>query len=608
MAQEPGISILVVDDEESLRLTFQIFLQRQGYELVITASSFEEALAAIDEHDFDLIISDIVLEGTSGIDLLRRIREMGRDCPVVMVTGYPNVDTASEAVRLGAFDYISKPVDKDTLLKTARLALRQYRLEQEKERVEVQNKQYQALLETVFKSVSDAIITLDQELTIVTMNQAGQNLMRDLTPGSSSGDNFRELCSREDLRIFQEDAVHVLKTGMEINEHRVECSTADKQERILSVCVSPFTDLQNNSHGVVIVARDMSCVLPEKKSGRRTSFHRFIGQSDSMQTVYTMIENVGKVDTTVLITGESGTGKELAADALHLESHRKSRPMVKVDCTAIPENLLESELFGHRKGAFTGADRDRMGRILQADGGTLFLDEIGNISAMVQLRLLRFLQEKTFYPVGRDTPIQVDTRIITATNLNLIQMVRQGEFREDLYFRLRVIDVILPALRERQGDVELLVHFFLKQISKKINKEISGISDQAMLYLIAYPWPGNVRELEHVLERACVLCPGSTIAAEQLPGEITLYRAGAVQPTQAEMGVQAGSPTLEAVVTPLNQPAEVIQENTPEGRILYALRKCGGNKAKAARLLEIDRSTLYRKIKELHIDLSVLDV
>ena len=213
MAQETGISILVVDDEESLRLTFQIFLQRQGYELVITASSFEEALAAIDEHDFDLIISDIVLEGTSGIDLLRRIREMGRDCPVVMVTGYPNVDTASEAVRLGAFDYISKPVDKDTLLKTARLALRQYRLEQEKERVEVQNKQYQALLETVFKSVSDAIITLDQELTIVTMNQAGQNLMRDLTPGSSSGDNFRELCSREDLRIFQEDAVHVLKTG-----------------------------------------------------------------------------------------------------------------------------------------------------------------------------------------------------------------------------------------------------------------------------------------------------------------------------------------------------------------------------------------------------------
>ena len=205
-----AVSILVIDDEESLRLTFQLFLQRQGYEQVLTASSFEEALTTISEHEFDLIISDIVLEGTSGIDLLRRIREMGVECPVVMVTGYPNVETASEAVRLGAFDYIPKPVDKETLLKTARLALRQYRLEQEKERVEQESKQFQALLETIFRSVSDAIVTLDAELTIVTMNQAGHALLQELYPGSREGLNFRDLCRREDLSSLKDDAVHVL--------------------------------------------------------------------------------------------------------------------------------------------------------------------------------------------------------------------------------------------------------------------------------------------------------------------------------------------------------------------------------------------------------------
>ncbi len=608
------ISILVVDDEESLRLTFQLFLQRQGYDQVVTASSFEEALAAVSEHTFDLIISDIVLEGTSGIDLLRRIREMGVECPVVMVTGYPNVETASEAVRLGAFDYISKPVDKETLLKTARLALRQYRLERDKERVEQESKQFQAMLETIFRSVSDAIITLDPDFTILTMNQAGSSLMQELNPGSREGANFRELCDRDDLRTFIDDAFHVLKTRYEIKEHRVECLTADNRHKILSVCMSPFNDGHGGYCGVIIVIRDMTKMIPEK-AGNRSHFHRFIGQSDTMQTVYTMIENVGKVDTTVLITGESGTGKELAAEALHEESHRKNRPMVTVDCTAIPENLLESELFGHRKGAFTGADRDRLGRILQADGGTLFLDEIGNISAMVQLRLLRFLQEKTFYPVGRDTPIQVDVRVMTATNLDLKKMVENGEFREDLYFRLRVIDIILPPLREREGDVPLLVHHFIANIAKKIGKEISGISDQALLQISQYPWPGNVRELEHVLERACVLCHGTTITSEQLPAEVIEFRHGMQpRPVEEQQVIMQPAPVDNSrLFTPPHQvrenPALQAQENlAPQDRILNALRKSGGNKAKAARLLGIDRSTLYRKIKELQIDLTVLDL
>ncbi len=599
-----AVSILVIDDEESLRLTFQLFLQRQGYEQVLTASSFEEALTTIAEHNFDLIISDIVLEGTSGIDLLRRIREMGVECPVVMVTGYPNVETASEAVRLGAFDYIPKPVDKDTLLKTARLALRQYRLEQEKERIEQESKQFQALLETIFRSVSDAIITLDSELTIVTMNQAGHSLLQELYPGSREGLNFRELCRREDLSSLKDDAVHVLKAGIEINEHRIECMTSENVPKILSVCMSPFAVGHGSYRGVVVVIRDMTRLAPDK-AGRRSRFHRFIGQSDAMQTVYTMIENVGKVDTTVLITGESGTGKELAAESLHEESHRKNRPMVTVDCTAIPENLLESELFGHRKGAFTGADRDRLGRILQADGGTLFLDEIGNISAMVQLRLLRFLQEKTFYPVGRDTPIQVDVRVITATNIDLKKLVEKGEFREDLYFRLRVIDIILPPLRERSGDVALLVHHFIAGIAHKIGKEISGISDQALLQMGQYPWPGNVRELEHVLERACVLCNGPTITSEQLATEITQYRPELRTQPVEDSGLVLPPGANSQFFT---QPPQTPENESPQDRIINALRKSGGNKAKAARLLNIDRSTLYRKIREMQIDISALDL
>ncbi len=593
-------AILIIDDEESLRLTFQLFLQRQGYSPVRTAASFEEALTAIADNHFDLIISDIVLEGNSGIDLLRRIREMGVQCPVVMVTGYPNVETASEAVRLGAFDYISKPVDKETLLKTARLALRQYRLESEKEKAEQENKQYQTLLETIFRSVSDAIITVDSELNIVTMNQAAASLLRELNPGSTERLNFNEFCHRNDFCSLKDDAEHVLKTGTEISEHRIECLTAGNSQKILSVCMSPFDDGGGNFSGVVVVIRDMTRIAP-KKAGHRTRFHRFIGKSDVMQTVYTMIENVGKVDTTVLISGESGTGKELAAEALHEESHRKNRPLVKVDCTAIPEGLLESELFGHKKGSFTGADRDRMGRILQADGGTLFLDEIGDISAMMQLRLLRFLQEKTFYPVGRDTPIQVDVRVITATNVNLRQKVEEGGFREDLYFRLRVIDVILPSLRERKGDIALLAHHFISLISRKIGKTISGISDQTLAIMERYPWPGNVRELEHVLERACVLCDSPTISAGQLPPEIIHFQQE-VHITQPEQVLaQVGT----SVITPLNR----YNGQTPMAElILSALRKTGGNKAKAARILGIDRSTLYRKIKEMQIDLSPLDL
>ncbi len=595
---QKGTAILVIDDEESLRNTFQFFLQNQGYNPVITAATYEEALQEIGACTFDLIISDIVLGGSTGIDLLRRVREMGLSCPVVMITGYPTVETAAEAVRLGAFDYIPKPVEKDMLLKIARLALRQHQLEQGQRQAEQERERYRTFLETVFKSVTDGIVTVDRNLNIMEMNPAARLLFNELQPGLADQKSILTLCGQEAFIPLKNDLLQVLKQGSEITPHLFECQGDDRRTKVLSVSTSPLKDGAGGLEGAVMVIRNLT--QPDlRPAGRRQQFHRFLGASDVMQAAYTMIENVGKVDLTVLITGESGTGKELAAEALHQESHRKTRALVKVDCTAIPEGLLESELFGHRKGSFTGADRDRMGRILQADGGTLFLDEIGDISSMMQLRLLRFLQESTFYPVGQDTPLRVDVRVIAATNVDLKEKVRSGAFREDLYFRLRVIDIILPPLRERGQDILLLADHFITKIAPKVGKAINGISDQARQMLLAYPWPGNVRELEHILERACVLCQGSTIATDQLPLEVTGYRRGETQAVTADA---APGLTPDIGIAPAVQAVEC----TPAERILQALKKTGGNKAKAARLLGIDRTTLYRKIREMNLDLDAV--
>jgi len=592
--QKQSGSILVVDDEDSLRDTFHFFLTREGYEPVLTVAGFKEALSILQSQTVDLVLSDIVLEGSSGIDLLKYSRRLGIDCPFIIITGFPDVDTAAEAVRLGAFDYISKPVDKETLLKSVKLALRHRHLESQKIQAEAEREKYRLFLDKIFKSVSDAIIIVDADLKILKVNAAAQYLFANLLPGISEGVRLSDSIASEEFSSLRADLLRVLNTGKEITEHRFECKTLEGKQKILSICTSPFKEHVNDYHGAVIVIRDMS-IQDTRNRQKRSSFHRFIGSSDPMQTVYTTIENVGRVDTTVLITGESGTGKELAAEALHNESPRRNKPLIKVDCTAMPENLLESELFGHKKGAFTGADKDRKGHIIQAEGGTLFLDEIGEISAVTQLRLLRFLQEKTFYPVGGDTEIVVDTRVITATNVNLKEKVLQGTFREDLYFRLRVIDVILPPLRSRADDITLLINHFVTVFSKSLDKIINGLSDNVIEVLTTYSWPGNVRELEHVIERAVVLCQGTTITMKDLPADL-FYS--------------------EKMPPPLLYPTSSSQESRENGnlfsedntatQILETLSKCGGNKAKAARLLGIDRSTLYRKIKEYNIDLSAI--
>lgn len=588
-------AILIVDDEISLRNTFSIFLKRAGYTAVIPVGSFEEAVKAVSSRMFDLIICDIVLESHSGIELLKRFRQLGVTCPVVIITGYPEVETASEAVRLGAFDYLPKPVEKEALLKTTRLAIRQYRLEQGKREAELARERYRLFLDTLFKSVSDSIISVDHNLAILKMNHAANVLFKKIQPELREGKNLDSISLKGELGQLTENVTKVLKTGIELTDHRVEFCLEDTS-KVLSICISPLDTGTTEPAGAVLVLRDMT-PKKQKQALERNRFHKMLGASPAMQSVYLMLENIGRVDTSVLITGASGTGKELAVHALHQESLRHNGPLVMVDCAAMTDTLLESELFGHKKGAFTGAEENRMGRILQADGGTLFLDEIGDISMTMQLRLLRFLQEKTFYPVGSDKELQVDVRVIAATNVNLKEKVKAGSFREDLYFRLLIIDIHLPLLREREGDIPMLTEYFIDRFAKKVQKNITGISEQALMYLSQYAWPGNVRQLEHTIERACILCKGTTISSDDLPAELVGRNRTEESKIIPESFNTAANPGNNLCQFTLSK-----EEKQTTETILAALKKAGGNKAKASRLLNIDRSTLYRKMRELHID------
>lgn len=584
--------ILIVDDEESIRQTFEIFLHAAGYVHVTAVATFDEAVAALQETPYDLIISDIVLIGPCGTDLLKKTRELGVKCPVVMITGYPNLKSAAEAVRHGAFDYISKPVNKETLLHFTRQALLHWSLENKTEHLQKENEKYRRYLETIFRSVGDAIITMDTNMKIVQINETAEEWLApkggdDITDLTLLTDEISVACLRDARKVLQE--------GTEVRKHLIECQTDEESSKLISLNASPLRGDDDEFQGVVVVARDMTIEEPREIRKTRNRFHGYVGSSDSMQEVYKMIENIGKVDTAVLITGESGTGKELAAEALHAESSRSNKPLIKVDCVAVSENLLESELFGHCKGAYTGAERDRPGRLLQADGGTLFLDEIGDITPRTQLLLLRFLQEKTFTPVGQDNPIKVDVRIIAATNVDFQEMVAEGKFREDLYYRLKVIEIRLPPLRERTRSIALLATHFLEIFRKRLNKKIATISDQALACMAKYHWPGNVRELRHVMERACVLCQGQVLLLKHLP--IELQNPIIIKPTDNPSTMIPDRPDVPIEIVPVNP-----QYQREDEKIIQALRQANGNRVKAAKLLGVARSTLYRQMQRYKIE------
>jgi len=557
--------ILVVDDEESLRFTFRTFLEDAGYE-VIEAKAFFEALKVLREKHVDLVFADIILGGFRGIDLLKEISALGLICPVVVVTGFPDIETAAEAVRLGAFDYVPKPVKQNDLLLLAERALQHRTLVEEKERLSKN-------LEAIFRSVNEGIISVDSDMTIIEANdRAGEicSFSRDDVIGRS----IESIPSGCDGKCF-ETIRQTVRTRVPDEVHRLECRRDGRAAQVVSITTTPLDDGSDPGGGVLVIRDETRYVRLEEDLCERRKFHNLIGISEPMQKVYSLIEYVADYPTTVLIKGESGTGKELVAEAIHMKGIRSGKPLIKVNCSALSEGLLETELFGHVKGAFTGAVRDKTGRFELAEGGTIFLDEIGDISAAVQHRLLRFLQEKVIERVGDPRPIHLDVRVIAATNKDLLEKISSGAFREDLYYRLKVVEIEMPPLRERTDDIPLLIDHFIFKFNEKLNKRILHISKDARIALESYPWPGNVRELEHALEHSFIVSPGDTIEISHLPSD---YR--------------------EIVNSGKTPPSN----RTDTSAILDALKRSGGNKAKAARLLGISRRTLYRKLDEYGIE------
>ena len=559
--------ILLVDDDPAILTAFQKRLELQGY-AVTTAADFDQALARLDQ-DIEVVLADIVLDDRTGIDLLEEVQRRDLICPVIIFSGQPSLESAQEAVRLGAYDYLTKPIRSEQLLKTVEKALEQRQLREDRLR-------YRATLEATLSSVQDAIITVDGDLRLLMANEAAAR-----TCGVESADTARPVSElQQDCDGGCLDQVReAIRTAQSGTVHRMECGGPAGRQQVVTVSTSPLFMGGGRISGATMVIRDETRLhaLEGDMSQRRRLF-QIVGGSPAFQALYSQIENLADYDATVLITGESGTGKELVADALHRCGKRSEGPLVKINCAAVPESLLSSELFGHVKGAFTGAIKDKPGKFEEAHGGTLFLDEIGDIPAATQISLLRVLQDKRVERMGANRSTQVDVRIVAATNQDLQAKVREGTFREDLYFRLKVAELRIPPLREHKEDIELLAGHFLERFSKQNDQRAPKLSRDTLKHLMTYHWPGNIRELQHALEYAAMVCAGDTITVGDLPTEIQ-----SPAPGESALPPQAASPQSE------------------RERILAALNRTDWNKAKAARILSISRATLYRKIAQLDL-------
>jgi len=453
-------SVLLIEDEEYIRENLSEILEMNGYR-VSTAPNGEAGLDAMKASPADIVLTDLKLPGISGIDVVSSVKSISPNTPCIIITGYASVETAVEAMRVGAFTYLKKPFGKDELLVTLEKALEVYSLKQENSKLK--------------------------------------------------------------------------------NEINRNCTTA------------------------------------------------ILGTSDEIQKVRDTIRKVADTDSTILVLGESGTGKELVARALHFGSQRANRPFVPINCGAIPEDLLESELFGYEKGAFTGAVATKIGRFEAAHNGTVLLDEIGDMSPGLQVKILRVLQEKEFERIGGRNTINVNIRVVAATNQDLEKAVEEKRFRGDLYYRLNVIPIHLPPLRERKEDISLLLDHFVEKISERKKKTIKGVSAEALKLFEAYNWPGNIRELENIVERLVVLKEdGTQITPRDLPDKI---REHAPAPKSApDAAVLAGMPT-----TGIDFNTAV--DNFEKDLILNALTMVNGVKKKAAEYLNINRTTLIEKMK-----------
>ena len=440
---KPVVRIMVVDDEKIVRESLSVWLRKFGYE-VVPVEGGQEALDILDREEWNILLVDLKMPRIDGIEVLRKALEMKPGIPVIIFTAYATVETAVEAMKVGAYDYLIKPIDPDML-------------------------------------------TLKVKKIVETQNLADENIM---------------------LR---------------------------------------------------------------KKIDTIYKFDEIIGNSKPIQKVLDIVGSVAASDASVLITGESGTGKELIARAIHRNSDRRYKPFVAVSIGALPDTMVESELFGHEKGSFTGASHAHMGRFELADGGTLFLDEVGEMSSKVQVDLLRVLEEKACYRLGGNRKIQTDVRVIAATNRVLKKSIEEGAFREDLYYRLNVVGIHLPPLRERGDDVLLLAEYFLKKFCMKMNKKKEGLSSEVIKLFLRYKWPGNIRELENAIERAVVVGKEPLVQLQDMPFC-----------DDRELPEEKDALSLKRV---------------EEKHILKVLNETGWNVTHSAHLLEIDRATLYNKIK-----------
>ena len=426
--------------------------------------------------------------------------------------------------------------------------------------------------EAILESILDGVFTVDSQFRITSFNKAAENIT-----GYKKEEVLGKSCS-EVMKSPDADACPLkktLETGENVSNYEMEIITKNGKRIPVSVNTAILYDEKGEVIGGVETFRDMSEIVRLRNEVRhRFSFGNIIGKSDCMQIIYDKLEVISVTDSNVLIEGETGTGKDLIARTIHYNSMRKDKPFVKINCAAIPENLLESELFGYKKGAFTGAVMDKMGKFEAADGGTIFLDEIGDMPLSLQAKILRVIEEREFERLGEVETRKVDVRVIAATNRPLKELVEQGKFRMDLYYRLNVVRIRLPALRERAEDIPLLLDHFIEVFNKKFNKKVKGVEQKVMDFLLDYSWPGNVRELENVIEHAMIHARGDLIRFDNLPDY--LFEEG-----------ESGAVSL----------VDVEREH-----ILRVLKSVNNNKTRASKILGISRSTLWRKLKELNIE------
>lgn len=436
---------------------------------------------------------------------------------------------------------------------------------------------YRQNLETVFQSIPDAIVTVGMDMKILNANKKlGKFCARanEIVPGKPlpTFENGSPACAL----LFK----RTLDDGEAIRMYRTECRCGTRTNQVVLLNSSVLRNDSGQQTGAVMVIRDISQLAAlEKRLQERTHYGGIIGKSNKIQEMYAVLEQLADLDTTVLITGESGTGKELVVEALHYSGSRLTGPLIKVNCSALSEGLLETELFGHVRGAFTGAVNDKIGRFQAAEGGTIFLDEIGDISPAIQLKLLRVLERKELERVGESTTQKVDVRVVAATNANLSKRVQEGGFRADLYYRLRVMVIDLPPLRDRVEDIPLLVDHFIALFNQVFGKNILGVENEVMEVFLRNPWPGNVRELKHSIEHACILCPTGHIGLEHLPTDLV----------------------EQHIETNALLPLDTEPEKTDQKRILNVLAQTHWNKSHAAKALGISRTTLYRWMREFDI-------